>query len=126
MYPPGDFVALRNIQHPQNNLMRVANEGDELYADAVDALGLVVGEDVRPARPMGERPAGNAKRSAWARYALLQGATADEVEDMTRADLRARYGVDPEPADAVEPDAATVVDEPDDVEADGDGVADDS
>lgn len=126
MWPPADFVALRDINHPQNNLMRVANEGDELYAAAVDALGLVVGEDVRAARPMGERPAGNAKRAAWARYALLQGATAEEVDDMTRDQLRAEYGEQPEPVDGADPDGFAVDAAPDDGEADDDAVADES
>lgn len=124
MYPPGDYVALRTIM---SNNVRAYNVGDEMYASAVDALGLVVGEDVQAIRPQGERPAGNAKRAAWARYALLQGASADEVADMGRDELRAKYGETPQEAATTESDAVTVVDEPaQDGEAPGDAVADES
>jgi hypothetical protein len=119
MYPPADFVALRPIMR---NNVRAFNEGDEMYAASVESLGLVVGEDVRAVRPMGERPAGNASRAAWARYALLQGATPEEVDEMNRNDLRAKYGqADDDAAEAV--DVATSVDEPEG-DGDADAVAD--
>jgi hypothetical protein len=41
-----------------------------------------------------EQPAGNASRDDWRAYALTQGATEDEVEDLSRNDLRDLYGKD--------------------------------
>lgn len=41
-----------------------------------------------------EQPAGNASTEAWRDYALTQGATEDEVADLTRNELRELYGKD--------------------------------
>lgn len=39
-----------------------------------------------------ERPAGNASAEDWRAYALTQGATEDEVADLSRNELRDAYG----------------------------------
>lgn len=39
-----------------------------------------------------ERPAGNASAEDWRAYALTQGATEDEVADLSRNELRDRFG----------------------------------
>jgi len=39
-----------------------------------------------------EQPAGNASKDEWRAYALTQGATEDEVADLSRNDLRDAYG----------------------------------
>lgn len=41
-----------------------------------------------------ERPAGNASAEDWRAYALTQGATEDEVADLSRNDLRDQYGTE--------------------------------
>jgi hypothetical protein len=70
--------------------------GEGIMQQVVDDLGLVVGEDVAPARadvlPL---PNKNAKRSEWALYASGQpNADMDEIDSMTRDELRDRYGND--------------------------------
>lgn len=41
-----------------------------------------------------EQPAGNASADDWRAYALTQGATEDEVADLSRNELRDQYGKD--------------------------------
>src|SRR5438034_1269732 len=66
VYPPLDFIALRDISI---NNAAAYRKGDGLYADAVANLGLEVGVDVDPAQPSVSVPAGNASRADWAAYA---------------------------------------------------------
>ncbi len=88
-----DFVALRTIEYPEGQPAYLAGQG--VMAQVVDDLGLVVGEDVAPARPdVIPEPAGNAPRSDWAAYAIGQGMSRDEADDLTRDELRARFGSD--------------------------------
>jgi hypothetical protein len=91
-----DFVALRTVEYPKGQPAYL--EGQGLSAQVVADLGLVVGEDVDPARPdvIGE-PAGNAPRADWAAYAIGQGLSRDEVDDLTRDELRARFAPDDVP-----------------------------
>lgn len=100
-----DYIALRAIPDP--NFGRTAyNEGEGIMAQVVEDLGLVVGEDVRPARtdsiPM---PAGNASRAQWAKYAEIQGMDQAKVDGMTRDQLRAEYA-DVEQDDTAESEGA--------------------
>ena len=41
-----------------------------------------------------EQPAGNASAEEWRAYALTQGATEDEVADLSRNALRKQYGTE--------------------------------
>lgn len=85
-----DYTALRTIEYPKGQPAYLAGHG--VMAQVVEDLGLVVGEDVAPARPdVVPRPAGNAKRAEWVAYALAQGADPDEVDAATRDELRAQY-----------------------------------
>jgi hypothetical protein len=89
MRPRMDYVALRTIQ-----VGGVAGyrEGDEMVADVVDNLGLEVGVDVLPLRPdVIPRPAGDAPRGDWAAYAMGQGMDREEVDDLSRDELRGRF-----------------------------------
>lgn len=94
--PRWDYIALKVL--PERG-PRGYNPGDGLMQQVVDTLGLVVGEDVVPARPdVIARPAGNASRADWAAYALGQGKTPDELEDLGRDQIRDLFGdVDAEP-----------------------------
>lgn len=100
MRPRADYVALHTI-----NVDGVVGyrEGDEMIADVVDNLGLEVGVDVQPLRDdVVPRPAGNATRAEWARYAIGQGLPAGDADDMTRDELRDRFpAADPDPDSAV-------------------------
>lgn len=91
-----DYKTLRPIGDP-NNAGRVAYaEGQGIFAQVVEDWGLVVGEDVTPARPdVVERPAGNAKRSEWATFRLGQGMDPEQVDGMTRDELRDADAEDP-------------------------------
>lgn len=95
-----DYVTLRVI--PDALMGRPAyNEGEGIMAQVVEDLGLIVGEDVRPARPDSmDMPAASASRAQWAKYAEIQGVPQDEVDAATRDELRNRF-IEPEP----EPDA---------------------
>jgi hypothetical protein len=93
-----DFVALRTIEYPKGQPAYLAGHG--VMAQVVEDLGLIVGEDVAPARPdVIPEPSGNASRAEWAAYAIGQGMTRDEADDLTRDELRARFAPDepPEP-----------------------------
>lgn len=53
------------------------------------------GDDLEPApqtAPKVEEPAGNASADDWRAYALSQGASPEEVADLSRNDLRDTYG----------------------------------
>ena len=77
-----EFRALRTIQV---NGVNAYQPGDDVYASAVENLGLEVGEQVEPVGlGLLAKPARNASRAAWVAYALDQGLAADDVEDMGR------------------------------------------
>jgi len=91
IYPPFDYIALRSIP---NDLAAGYRAGDGMYKQVVDDLGLVLGVDVKAARPdLLERPADGAPPAAWRDYALVQDKTLTraDVDDMTRADLIRRF-----------------------------------
>jgi hypothetical protein len=104
-----EYTVLRAVQHPL--VARTAYlPGEGIQAQVVEDLGLIVGEDVTPARsdviPM---PAGNASRGDWERYAQFQAVdaghpTQDEIDGMTRDQLRDLYSP---PAKEAKPDRAT-------------------
>lgn len=100
MRPRPDYIALTNVVH---NGVRAYNAGDDVPASAVENLGLEIGVHVKAARfDLVPRPAGNAARAEWERYALGQGATVEEIADLTRAELIGRY---PENATAADADS---------------------
>jgi hypothetical protein len=80
------------------------NPGDGMHESAVDNLGLVVGLDVIPARSdLVERPADNAGREDWVRYAVHQGAMLVDLDEMTRTDIQQAYPpADDEPQSIVD------------------------
>lgn len=106
-----DYITLRAVPDPVNAGHVAYQEGEGIMAQVAEDLGLVVGEDVKPARPDSMPvPAGNASRAQWAKYAQIQGLDAEQVDGMTRDQLRDHFtaaedstdeddGV--EPADAV-------------------------
>ncbi|MEU7170311.1 hypothetical protein ABZ949_02320 [Micromonospora tulbaghiae] len=82
--------------------VRAYNPGDDVPASAVDNLGLVVGEHVRPANAdVIPHPGGNAKVADLRKFALGQGVDPEVVEEMTRAQILDRFP----PAEAAEPAA---------------------
>lgn len=84
-----DYTALHDI--PVNGVIGF-RAGDDMTADQVTNLGLIVGDDVEAARTdVIPRPAGNAPRIEWAAFALGQGMTRDEVDGMGRDELRDRF-----------------------------------
>jgi hypothetical protein len=98
-----EYRALDTIQV---NGVNAYQAGDEVYASAVESLGLVVGEDVEPSGvQVMEKPARNASRDKWAAYALDQGVAPTDVDDMGRDELVAFFDDEKlaEPA-VVEPD----------------------
>ncbi len=100
-----DYRALRAIPDRNNPSRSAYLEGQYLHAQVVEDWGLTIGEDVTPARPdVIPRPASNATRAEWAAYALGQGLTPAEVDDMTRDQIRDQFPADePEPAAVREP-----------------------
>jgi hypothetical protein len=85
-----DFVALRTVEYPKGQPAYLQGMG--VMAQVVRDLGLVVGEDVAPARPdVVAVPAAGARRAEWAGYALAQGADPEKVDAMTREQLRAAF-----------------------------------
>lgn len=56
----------------------------------------MVGKDDEPApaadKPSSDKPAGNASLEAWSEYAKSQGATDDDLDGLSRDDLRDQYG----------------------------------
>jgi hypothetical protein len=90
----------RALQTIQSNGVNAYQPGDEVYASAVESLGLVVGEDVEPSGvQVLEKPAKNASRAAWAAYAVDQGVSVDDLEDLGRDEIVALF--EEKPADAV-------------------------
>lgn len=88
--PMYDYTALHRI--PALGPVAYYQRGDDVQAAVVEQLGLVVGEDVVPARAdVIPRPADNAKRAEWVDFAVGQGMPRDEADDLTVAELRDRY-----------------------------------
>jgi hypothetical protein len=84
-----EYRALRAIPDPANPTRSAYHEGDLVFLQVVEDWGLEVGADVESARRDSiSRPAGNASRADWARYAEIQGIPQDEVDGMTRDQLR--------------------------------------
>lgn len=99
MEAPGmSFVAIRDIAGGGDTTAYMARVGDLVHESHVEPEGdLKIGIDVAArASARIDRPAKNASQGAWAAYAISQGANAETVADMSRAELIARYG---EPAD---------------------------
>jgi hypothetical protein len=93
-----DFIVVNPVRDPGGGDRPLYNPGEGIMAQVVDDLGLIVGEDVTPARPNSiPMPAGNASRAQWARYAEIQGMAQDKVDGLTRDELRDEY-IEPEPA----------------------------
>jgi hypothetical protein len=93
-----DYEATETILSPSG--VRAYNAGDGVPADVVDTWDHVqVGQNVKPAHAdVIARPAKNAARGEWEKYALGQGMARDEAENLTRADLIAAYPEDTQPA----------------------------
>ena len=116
-----DYKTLRDIRdrtYPE----RVAYyAGEGIMAQVVQDWGLVLGEDVAPARPgLVQRPAGNAKRDDWVAFRLAQGVPVGDVQDLGRDDLRDMpdpQGQEEEPPPA--PEEVPAEDTTDDAEAEG-------
>lgn len=89
MRPVQEFHALRDIRVGGVFGYRT---GDDITAAVVETLGLTIGVDVIPANnQVIPRPAGNAARPEWEKYAIGQGLTVDEVAEMTVSQIRERY-----------------------------------
>jgi hypothetical protein len=96
-----DYITLRSIPDRINAGHIAYNEGEGIMAQVAEDLGLVVGEDVAPARPDSmPQPAGNASRAQWAKYAAIQGLDPERVDGMTRDELRDHFAEDDEAAPA--------------------------
>jgi len=80
----------------QNGL--IENPVDQKHVAALIELGMLEEADAptepeEPTGPVLERPAGNASQDAWATYAVeSRQATEEEVEGLTRDELRELYG----------------------------------
>ena len=93
-FSPGDEVpawAARLLDNP------AAWEGGELPtlddagATPADAGSDPAGEAANPEGDTADRPRGNASLADWTAYAKAQGVTDDELDGMSRADIRARF-----------------------------------
>jgi hypothetical protein len=92
-----EYRALGTVQI---NGVNAYQAGDDVYASAVENLGLVVGEDVEPSgEQVMEQPPKNASRDKWAAYALDQGLAQADVDDMGRDELVAYFDEDKPPDD---------------------------
>jgi hypothetical protein len=97
-FEPRDYTALEKIEV---NGVAGAWPGDAVTRNQVETLGLRVGVQVRPERSgLVPVPAKTDLREVWVDYALNQGGRPDELQDLSRADLIAKYG---------NPDTAPVV-----------------
>lgn len=98
-----DYKTLRPILDP--DFGRIAyNEGEGIMAQVVEDYGLEVGVDVEPARANSmPRPARNASRAEWAKYALIQGLDPEEVDGLTRDELRDHPDLADNSAEGAEP-----------------------
>jgi hypothetical protein len=84
-----EYRALRTVQV---NGVNAYQAGDDVYASAVESLGLEIGEDVEPSGvQVIEQPAKNASRDKWAAYALDQELAQADVDDMGRDELVAYF-----------------------------------
>lgn len=91
--PLADYTAARNIPDPNAFAINTFayREGDDVQAGAVENWGLVVGEDVFPARHgLRARPAANASRADWEDYAVHEGVPLAEARELTRDELAKR------------------------------------
>lgn len=77
----------------RGELPNEAAEGDDAGADE-DLDAETEGEDTEgdSSSPSVQEPAGNASTDEWRSYALSLGATEDDIADLTRNDLRDKYG----------------------------------
>jgi len=94
-----EYRALGTIQV---NGVNAYQAGDDVFASAVENLGLEVGVDVEPSgEQVLEKPAKNASRDKWAAYARDQGLAQEDVDDMGRDELVAYFDdeVKPEESD---------------------------
>jgi hypothetical protein len=95
-----EYRVLRPIPDPVNLGRTAYLPGEGILLQVVEDWGLTVGEDVEPARKDSiPRPAGNASRADWAKYALIQGLPAEEVDGLTRDQLRDHPALTDQPAD---------------------------
>jgi hypothetical protein len=95
MRPRADYAALHTIM--VGGVIGY-HTGDEMVADVVDNLHLVVGEDVRALRPdVIPRPADDAPRAEWAQYAAGQGVAQDELDNLGVEQIRAKFPPDQAP-----------------------------
>jgi len=102
-YPPFDYIARHDVY--VNGVVGYRT-GDGMYRDVVNDLGLSLGIDVDAARAdLFDRPADTAPPAAWRDYALAQDNSLgrDDVDDMTRADLIARFPDPDKPEPKAEP-----------------------
>jgi hypothetical protein len=84
-----EYRVVRAIPDPVNAGHTAYLPGEGIHLQVVEDWGLVVGEDVEPARRDSiPRPAGNASRTDWAKYALIQALDPEEVDSLTRDELR--------------------------------------
>lgn len=94
-----EYRVLRPIPDPANVGRTAYLPGEGIHLQVVEDWGLAVGEDVEPARRDSiPRPAGNASRADWARYALIQGLSQEEVDGLTRDQLRDHRQLTDQPA----------------------------
>jgi|SRR5215469_126522 len=95
MRPLGyNYVATRAIFDPSTGA-RAYSVGAEVPDSAVegDNAWLVLGDDVMPVEGARlEMPKRSASHAAWVNFAVGEGATRDEAEAASRADLIEQYG----------------------------------
>ncbi len=101
MEPPGmKYTAVRDLDYPPGSGTFAYRAGQLVPAAAVigdgeaaDGAWLALGTDVEPREAVHlDRPAANASQTAWAAYAIGEGADPDEAIAMSRADLIREYG----------------------------------
>ncbi len=86
-----DSARIAAMKPEDSSVLARAGEG---LADTDDAAKQAVEQD-REAEDDGgepEQPSKSGKTEAWRRYAVSQGASEDEVADLNRDELIARYG----------------------------------
>jgi hypothetical protein len=78
------------------NAAEWADYASKSKKEVAEGMSVPSGADTSSAGPadLEEQPAGNASVDAWRGYALTQGATEDEVADLSRNELRDKYGKD--------------------------------
>jgi hypothetical protein len=88
-----EYRVLRPIPDPVNLGRTAYLPGEGILLQVVEDWGLTARKDSIP------RPAGNASRADWAKYALIQGLPAEEVDGLTRDQLRDHPALTDQPAD---------------------------